>query len=325
MILERNNLPKLSWRESLAQVIPANRVTWHVPMSRLTTFRIGGPVDALVQPETPEEVACVVRFLEEHGVPWMVLGLGSNLLVRDGGIRGAIIRLGSAFNQFKVLPDGQVHAGAAVSLSKLARQLGEAGWTGMEFAVGIPGSLGGAVFMNAGAYDGEMGQVVELVEAYWPEKGLVTLCKEELCFGYRQSCLQSEKRIALSAHLRLNSGDKVMIREKVAEFTKRRQSKQPLEMPSAGSVFKRPPGLYAGTLIEQAGLKGTMVGGAQVSVKHANFIVNTGNATADDVLKLIEVVRQRVHEHAGVWLEPEVRVVGEDTTIFREAGEGSER
>lgn len=302
------------WREELAEILPAERITWDYPMAELTTFRIGGPVDALVQPETREEVARVVDFFEAKQIPWMVLGLGSNLLVRDGGIRGAVLRLGKAFATMEIRPDHTVVAGAAMSLSALARQVGAAGLSGMEFAVGIPGSLGGAVFMNAGAYDGEMAQVVESVAAYVPGRGFVTYPTEELCFGYRQSCFHAGKRLALSAIMRLQSGDGEAIRQKVADFTERRRSKQPLEMPSAGSVFKRPPGNYAGTLIESAGLKGLQVGGAQVSPKHANFIVNTGGATAEEVLRLIEIVRQKVHEYAGVWLEPEVRVVGENAT-----------
>lgn len=306
---------KSEWREELAKILPGERIAWDVPMAELTTFRIGGPLDALVQPESTDEVARVVEFLEAYEVPWMVLGLGSNLLVRDGGIRGVAIRLGKSFASLEIRSDHTVWAGAAMSLSALARQAGAAGLSGMEFAVGIPGSLGGAIFMNAGAYDGEMAMVVQSVEAYLPAKGFVTYRPEDLCFGYRQSCFHAGHRLALSVLLQLQPGNEDMIRQKVADFTERRRTKQPLEMPSAGSVFKRPPGNYAGTLIESAGLKGLRVGGAQVSVKHANFIVNTGGATANDVLQLIEEVRQRVYEHAGVWLEPEVRVVGEEPRI----------
>lgn len=281
-------------------------------MAELTTFRLGGPVDALAEPETPEELAAVVEFLEQAEVPWMVLGLGSNLIVKDGGIRGAVIRLGKPFARLEMTREGLVLAGAAISLSDLSKEVGEAGLSGMEFAVGIPGSLGGAVFMNAGAYDGEMSQVVRGVDAYVTGHGLVSYQGDELCFGYRQSCLQAGKRIALAVRLQLIPGDKDAVLAKMADLTLRRETKQPLEMASAGSVFKRPSGYFAGGLIEGAGLKGFRIGGAQVSPKHAGFIVNTGDATAKDVLQLIETVQKRVYEHSGQWLETEVRVVGED-------------
>jgi UDP-N-acetylmuramate dehydrogenase len=282
-------------------------------MAELTTFKIGGPVDALVTPESREELARAVEFLEANSVPWMVLGLGSNLLVKDGGIRGAVVQLGQAFSSLEMLPGHQAVAGAAISLTDLSKMLGAAGLSGMEFAVGIPGSLGGAVFMNAGAYDGELSQVVESVDAYVVGRGFVTFAKDELCFGYRQSCFQAGKRVALAVGLQLQPGDCNAISCKMEDLTQRRTSKQPLEMPSAGSVFKRPTGFFVGTLIEEAGLKGYQVGGAQISTKHAGFIVNAGGATANDVLKLIEEVRERVHALAGVWLEPEVRVVGEES------------
>lgn len=307
-------LTRLDWRDALAEVIPAERIRRDVLMAELTTYKIGGPVDAVVTPEGRDELGRTVEYLEEAQVPWMVLGLGSNLLVRDGGIRGAVIRLGKNFDFIQILQGQKVLAGAAISLEQLSKTLGEASLTGMEFAVGIPGSLGGAVFMNAGAYDGELSQVVEAVEAYIVGQGFVTIPKEELCFGYRQSCFQSGKRIALSVHFQLKMGDRSAIFNKIDDLTEKRTSKQPVEMPSAGSVFKRPPGHFVGTLIEETGLKGLRVGGAQVSLKHANFIVNTGGATAKDVLDLIEEVRQRVHAYAGVWLEPEVRVVGEEVS-----------
>lgn len=302
-----------NWRLELRNILPADRVRYDVPMAELTTFKIGGPVDALVTPESKEELAQVIEFLERAGVPWMILGLGSNLLVRDGGIRGAVVQLGKAFSYVEMLPGDQAIAGAAISLTDLAKMLGAAGLSGMEFAVGIPGSLGGAVFMNAGAYDGELSQVVESVDAYVVGQGFVTFTKDELCFGYRRSCFQAGKRVALAVRLHLHPGECSKISCKMEDLTQRRTTKQPLEMPSAGSIFKRPEGFFVGTLIEQAGLKGYQVGGAQISTKHAGFIVNAGGATAKDVLQLIEEVRRRIHEHAGVWLEPEVRVVGEES------------
>jgi UDP-N-acetylmuramate dehydrogenase len=301
------------WRKGLADRCPQVRMRLDVPMAELTTFRLGGPVDVLVEPESPEEVAAVVDYLDQAGVPWMVMGLGSNLIVRDGGIRGAVIRLGKSFAWVELAEEGRVAAGAAISLSELSKRVGEAGLSGLEFAIGIPGSLGGAVFMNAGAYDGEMSQVVREVTAFLPGQGLVRFKGDDLCFGYRRSCLQNRKAIALAVQFQLRPGDKEEIFAKMADLTARREAKQPLEMPSAGSVFKRPPGHFAGGLIEAAGLKGLKVGGAQVSPKHAGFIVNTGTATAKDVLQLIATVQKRVFEHSGLWLETEVRVVGEDS------------
>lgn len=302
-----------NWRLRLRHLLPADQVRYDVPMAELTTFKIGGPVDALVMPDSREDLARVIEFLEEANVPWMVLGLGSNLLVRDGGLRGAVVQLGKSFAYVDLRPDHQVVAGAAISLTDLAKTVGAAGLSGMEFAVGIPGSLGGAVFMNAGAYDGELSQVVEAVDAYVAGQGFRTYGKDELCFGYRRSCFQAGKRVALAARLQLHPADCGEIACKMEDLTRRRTSKQPLDMPSAGSVFKRPEGYFVGTLIEEAGLKGFRVGGAQVSTKHAGFIVNAGGATAKDVLELIEAVRERIHARTGVWLEPEIRVVGEES------------
>jgi UDP-N-acetylmuramate dehydrogenase len=264
-----------------------------------------------VEPGTPDQLADVIEYCQEKQVPWFFLGRGSNLLVRDKGIRGVVIRLGKQFSYVEV-EDRRVTAGAATPLSIVAEAAARHCLTGLEFASGIPGSVGGAVFMNAGAYGGEMQQVVEEVEVYLPGRGRRSLSRESLCFGYRHSVLQEERMIALAVLLELAPGEAEAIREKMADFNSRRKSKQPLNLPSAGSVFKRPEGYYAGTLIQEAGLKGTRVGDAQVSVKHAGFIVNLGRATADDVLKLIALVREEVMKKFGVNLEPELRTVGEE-------------
>lgn len=283
-----------------------------LPMSKITSFRVGGPADLVVEAATPGELATAIEYCRREGIPWLLVGKGTNLLVRDGGIRGVVVRLGRGFQEIKVW-ENKILAGAAVPLSRLAETAAAASLAGLEFASGIPGSVGGAVFMNAGAYDGEMSQVVREVTAFLPGQGLVRFKGDDLCFGYRRSCLQNRKAIALAVQFQLRPGDKEEIFAKMADLTARREAKQPLEMPSAGSVFKRPPGHFAGGLIEAAGLKGLKVGGAQVSPKHAGFIVNTGTATAKDVLQLIATVQKRVFEHSGLWLETEVRVVGEDS------------
>lgn len=280
-------------------------------MSKHTSFRIGGPADLLFMPHKAVQVVQLLMAAREHDVPVTIMGNGSNLLVRDKGIRGLVIKLGSAMN--KIVIDGDViTAEAGASLAALAMMACEAGLTGMEFAVGIPGSLGGGVVMNAGAYDGEMQNVVQSVTVIDRADNFVVLNKDELGFSYRHSILLDGEYVATEVVLKLNYGDKNAIKAKAADFTNRRISKQPLNLPSAGSMFKRPPGYFAGTLIEEAGLKGYTVGGAMVSEKHAGFVVNKGGASAANVLQLIKDVQDRVYAYAGVRLEPEVRVIGEE-------------
>lgn len=280
------------------------------PMREHTTFHIGGPADVLIFPTSMEDVSFVFQCLKKHGVPFVILGNGSNVLVLDKGIRGAVIKFNSLFSAIE--KKGNIlKAGAGALLSDIAKFAAEKGLSGMEFACGIPGSIGGAVFMNAGAYDGEMKQVVSLVRAISPEGKMVHFAADHLEFGYRYSIFQENGCAICEVELALVPGAVQDIEEKMAGFTKRRESKQPLEMPSAGSTFKRPEGYYAGTLIEQTGLKGFTVGGAQISEKHAGFVVNTGSATAADVLELIRQVQQRVFDKHQVKLFPEVRVLGE--------------
>lgn len=299
------------WRKKMVEDLNLTHYKFDEPMSRLTSFKIGGPADLLVEPETPEELAGIVEYCLEYDIPWIFLGRGSNLLVRDKGVRGVAIRLGKGFCYTKV-EGTRMWAGAATPLSTVAEVAAGHSLSGLEFASGIPGSVGGAVFMNAGAYEGEMCQVVVETKLYKPGEGFLTLKKEELCFGYRRSRLQQEKLIALQVTMELSPGEESAVREKMADYNNRRRSKQPLELPSAGSVFKRPEGHYAGRLIEEAGLKGARIGDAQVSEKHAGFIVNLGKATARDVLALIALVREEVFKKFGVSLEPEVRVIGEE-------------
>ncbi len=304
----------------LERAVSPSRVERDVPMARYTSFKIGGPADFLVTAVAPSELAAVIACCQAHGVPFLVLGRGTNLLVRDGGIRGVVVRLEGKF--LAVGFEGPlVRAGAGAALADVARECGRRGLSGLEFAVGIPGSVGGAVVMNAGAYGGEMKDVVEAVDCLVPDPtgggpsgDIVTLGPGDLDFGYRSSRPGREGLIVLSARFRLTLGDPAAIKATEDDYTARRRAKQPLDLPSAGSVFKRPEGRYVGTLIQEAGCKGLRVGDAQVSELHANFIVNLGSATARDVLTLIDFVQRRVQAHAGVRLEPEIRIVGEDAT-----------
>jgi len=281
------------------------------PMSRHTSFRIGGPADALFVPRDANELKRALQCAQELSVPVTVIGNGSNLLVRDGGVRGLVIKLAGTMD-YVYVTDTRVTAGCGVLLSTLAHVAVEAGLKGLEFAAGIPGTLGGALSMNAGAYDGEMKDVVVLVRALTCAGEDVELRGAELGFGYRHSALKAHTLVAVEAALSLTVGDKEVSRARVAELNRLRREKQPIALPSAGSVFKRPPGFYAGRLIEDAGLKGCRVGDAEVSTLHAGFIVNVGNATARDVLDLIFHVQSRVLEQSGVLLEPEIRIVGEE-------------
>ena len=280
------------------------------PMTKHTSFHIGGPAELMAQPQSEAELQSLLLKAAEAAVPVTLVGNGSNLLVRDKGIRGLVIKLGSMLRDINV--SGNVLTfGSGVSLAQASKKAAELGLSGMEFAVGIPGSIGGAVYMNAGAYDGEMSKVVKSVRVMDAAGEVSELSAGELDFGYRHSALQGSGKIVTSVTVELAAGDKQAIAEKMADFSNRRITKQPLELPSAGSMFKRPPGYFAGTLIDQTGLKGYTVGGAQVSTKHAGFVVNIGGATAADVLQLISDVQAKVFAAHGVHLEPEVLVLGE--------------
>ena len=281
------------------------------PMAKHTSFRIGGPADVLAQPANEAELAALLKRAGEHAVPVTLVGNGSNLLVRDKGIRGLVIKLSNIFSSITV--EGNVLTfGSGISLAMASKKAASLSLSGLEFAVGIPGTIGGAVYMNAGAYDGEMAKVVTCVRVMDMQGKISELQASELDFAYRHTALQNSGWIVISVTVALQPGEAESIAAKMADFSQRRISKQPLELPSAGSMFKRPVGYFAGTLIEQTGLKGYTVGGAQVSQKHAGFVVNVGGATAQDVLQLISDVQSKVFAAHGVRLEPEVLVLGEE-------------
>lgn len=278
------------------------------PMSQLTTFRIGGPAELAVYPANEDQLIFTVKALKEHGVRYLPLGMGSNAVFGDGVFDGAVI-LTSRISD--IACDGEtVTASAGAHLSKVCNAALSEGLTGLEFAYGIPGSLGGAVFMNAGAYGGEMKDVIVSVRYYDTETDKIeSLPSSECAFGHRTSIFQSGRYIILSAEMKLAKGDKESIRAKMDELMARRKDKQPLEYPSAGSAFKRYPGRYTGQMIEAAGLKGFSVGGAEVSQKHAGFIINKGNATAEDVRLLTEHIKRVIYEREGVMIECEIRFI----------------
>lgn len=282
----------------------------NVPLARLTTFAIGGPARFVARPSDESELVSLLDLLAEHEFPCVLLGRGSNVLAEDEGYPGCVI-LFTHFDEIKV-SGTTVTAGAGVMLGTLAQAAKDASLTGLEFASGIPGTLGGALFMNAGAYGGEMCQIVRKVLLLDDEGKMRELTGEEMEFSYRHSLLQEKPYIALRAEMELAKGNIDDIRAKMAELAQKRRDKQPLEYPSAGSAFKRPEGYFAGALIEQAQLKGVRVGGAVVSPKHAGFIVNTGKATSDDVQALFAFVQKSVLADAGVELHPEVRILRPD-------------
>lgn len=279
------------------------------PMDRHTTFQIGGPAEYYAKPRR-EELVPLIGLAGHAGLPVMVIGHGSNLLVGDGGIRGLVIEIGEEMSGVRV--EGQsLVAAAGTMLAAVAQAAASAALSGLEFAAGIPGNLGGAVVMNAGAYGGEMRDVVEQVTVLDMEGNARCLSAGELEFGYRKSCIPDHSYIVVEARIKLRQGDCGAIRARMAELARQRTKKQPLEYPSAGSTFKRPPGYFAGKLIMDAGLGGYTVGGAQVSEKHCGFVINRGGATASDVRQLMREVADRVEECFGVRLEPEVRMAGE--------------
>lgn len=297
--------------QKLIQILPKERIKIKESMVQHTSLHIGGETDYLVLPTTILEVREVVHLCQAENMPYYIMGNGSNLLVSDLGYRGVIIKLGNEFSSINISEHGKVTAQAGVLLSKLANVIAEHSLTGFEFASGIPGTLGGAVTMNAGAYDGEMKQCLTGARVMDEAGQVIELNLEELMLGYRTSVLQSKNYILLEADLQLNKGDQQQIRQKMNDLNRQRREKQPLEQYSAGSTFKRPPGNFAGKLIGDAGLRGYQVGGAAVSEKHCGFVINKDNATAKDFLTLIEDVVRIVDEKFDVRLEPEVKFLGE--------------
>ncbi len=296
--------------EKLRSACPDALILTDEPMSKHTTFRVGGPADIMIQPSSPEETVDAIRTVKEAGVPVFVMGNGSNLLVKDGGMEGVVVLLGEKMSEIR-REGTRLYAQAGAMLSRLSREALNAGLEGLVFASGIPGTVGGAVVMNAGAYGGEMKDVLVRARVLLNDE-IRWMSKDELEMGYRTTRPLREGGIVLEAEFELKEGDKDALTAQTQELARKRREKQPLTLPSAGSTFKRPTGYFAGALIEQAGLKGASVGGAQVSTLHAGFVVNTGNATAGDILGLIEHVQKVVYGINGVMLEPEVRIVGRD-------------
>lgn len=292
-----------------AEVLPTLSLLREEPMATHTTFRIGGPARRMAQVRSSEELSALLTLVHGAGYPYLLLGNGSNLLVSDNGIDALVIHTGE-LQQITQVDDTTLYAEAGVSLARLAVFAMKHGLTGLEFAHGIPGSLGGAVCMNAGAYGGEMSYVLTGATVWLPDRGLCRMTRDALALAYRHTYFTDHDGVVLGATLQLQKGVEAEIRAQMEDFIGRRRDKQPLEYPSAGSVFKRPEGHFAGALIEQCGLKGRTIGGAQVSEKHAGFIVNVGNATCADVLALIAEIQNIVLAKTGVLLEPEVRVIG---------------
>ena len=295
---------------SIAESFGCN-YTENESMSEHTTFRIGGPADLFVVPTTVEGLAAVVSACNKEGVYCFILGNGSNVLVSDKGIRGVVVSTAACLNNIELIGAYEIKCGAGVKLSRLSDLACENSLTGAEFAWGIPGTVGGAVYMNAGAYDGEMKDILVSCEYLTPDGELHTMLADEMDLSYRHSAFSENGYVIVSATVRLKAGDKGEIRAKMDDFMHRRKSKQPLEFPSAGSTFKRPVGGFAAALIDECGLKGYSVGGAEVSEKHAGFVINKGGATCFDVMRLVEHIKKEVFLNKSINLECEIRVIGE--------------
>lgn len=300
----------MDFYKDICSIVGDEQILTNEPMSRHTTFRIGGPADYFIMPGTAEELAQVIRLCREAVMPFYIMGNGSNLLVGDKGYRGAVIQIFKRMNEVRV-QDNCIYAQAGALLSKIAAEALKAGLGGFEFASGIPGTLGGALMMNAGAYGGEMKQVLKSAEVLDMEGNVFSLPVEEMELGYRTSIFSKRGYIVLGAEIVLQPGNPQEIRDKMEDLKERRVTKQPLEYGSAGSTFKRPEGYFAGKLIQEAGLRGFRVGDAQVSEKHCGFVINRGNATAAEVMRLMNEVTDRVEKNSGVRLEPEVKRIGE--------------
>ena len=297
--------------QKLLRIMPENQVKLKESMDKHTTLHIGGSADYFVTPAGTEEIIEVIRLCNKEGMPFYVMGNGSNLLVSDDGYRGLIMKIAEDYSQEWIKEDGTVIAQAGILLSKLANRIAKHSLTGFEFASGIPGTLGGAVTMNAGAYGGEIKQNLISVKVVDTDGNVLTLRKDELELGYRTSILQKKGYILLEATMKFEHGNQEEIFARMQDLNRQRREKQPLEQFSAGSTFKRPEGYFAGKLISDAGLKGYQIGGAAVSDKHCGFLINKENATAKDFVTLIQEVIRIVHEKYGVTLEPEVRFLGD--------------
>lgn len=286
-------------------------VLFDEPLAKHTSWRIGGPADVFLLPTATEQLVRIMQLAHQHGIPWFVIGKGSNLLVRDGGIRGVVIKLADNFADMEI--NGQtLTAQGGRSFVSAAHHAIRHGLSGLEFATGIPGTVGGAVMMNAGAHGGEVKDVLIDCRVLMPDGQIEHLRREDLRFDYRYSLLKDRPGLVVDASFALTPGDAQEMSDRVRGWAKRRQTTQPLSLPSCGSVFRNPEGTHSGRLVEEAGLKGTRIGGAQISELHGNFIVNIGGAKATDVLQLIELIQNTIKERYGHDLHPEVRIVGED-------------
>lgn len=302
---------KKQWAEDLAKIVDPANVKIDERLNKYTMTKLGGPADVFVMPETEEQASAVVKYARAHNIPILLLGNGSNMVVRDGGVRGIVLTFAKLD---KVVVNGtEVYAQSGALIKEVSKIAAAHTLSGLEFSCGIPGSIGGAMAMNAGAYDGEINDVIKSCKVLTKDGDILELSKEELKLGYRKSIIADEGYYALSSVFTLEKGDQAAIDEKIADLTFKRESRQPLEYPSAGSVFKRPPGHFAGKLIQDSGLQGQGVGGAEVSTKHAGFIINkTGTATATDYIDTIHMVQRVVKENFDIALETEVKIVGED-------------
>lgn len=302
---------KAGMKELLKQIPGSGFITVDEPMKNHTSFKIGGQADIFLKPDGLAALTDILRICKEKNIPVLVIGNGTNLVVRDKGIRGVVIKITDNMNSYEV--NGlEIMAEPGLLLSRLSRIALEHELTGLEFAEGIPGTLGGAVAMNAGAYDGEMSMIVKESEYLGSDGKVTTLNHQQHYFGKRTSFIQTDGGVVLKTRISLKKGDPQQIRAKMEEFSKKRREKQPLDLPSAGSIFKRPEGYFAGKLVQDCGLKGCRIGGAEVSCLHCGFIVNKENATASDVISLIKHVQDKVYEGFGIQLQTEVKIVGEE-------------
>jgi len=297
----------------LTEIIDGGQILINEPMKNHTSFKIGGPADFLVLPQRTEEIQKIIEVSKKEEIPTFIIGNGTDLLVRDKGLRGIVVKIAKNFNNIKILEsENKAIAQSGISLSALAKLLLRNELTGFEFASGIPGTLGGAVTMNAGAYGGEMKDILEKIEVMDRQGNIFTLQGEEMQLGYRKSAVQDQDLIVLTVTMQFQKGSYDEIKEKMRDLDHRRRTKQPLEWPSAGSTFRRPEGYYAGKLIQDAGLKGFSMGRAQVSDLHSGFVINKGGATAEEVIALIRHIQDTVKKKFGVDLQTEVKIIGEE-------------
>lgn len=297
--------------KNLLNILDKEGIYLNEPMKNHISFKVGGPADFLLKPKTEDEIKRLIEFLKNENIPYIVIGNGSNLLVKDGGIRGVVIKIADNFNKFEI-EDTKVVAQSGALLSFMGKAILNKSLTGFEFAAGIPGTLGGAIAMNAGAYGGEMKDIVKSVRLMDSKGNIIELSNKEMEFEYRRSLISKSDYIVLSAIMELKEGNFDEIKGHMKELTKSRVTKQPLNLPSAGSTFKRPEGYFAAKLIEDSGLKGLTLGGARVSEKHSGFVVNIGDAKAKDIIELINVVKSTVYSKFGVMLEEEVKILGDE-------------